>query len=691
MTLANVVWDAPALRGLDDRARGDLALVANRRTLEGGAELFRAGDAADHVFVVEEGTVLVKDGTGRLLRRVMQGEGLGEEALVFTFGARLASAVADGRAVVVGLPAALLRRVWLRAGSGGHAAKITRALTRQAMRDTLTVTVPSLRSEEVELLLDASRLLEVSRGDVILRGDERRPSLYIVAGGLVQFETEGDGPKGYASAQDVFTTGARAVAARPTWLLRLEDAALAPKALVDVAERGARYRADGGARVEDLGRLVEGRSLLLLDGDACVRCGHCASACADAHVDGLSRILRAGPIVSLAVMPQAILASSCEHCRTPACLPACPTGAIHRSEDGRVDLRAELCTGCGSCAKACPWDNLALAPRPGGSGAEPGTSADVAIKCDLCAGTGHGPACVSACPTGALIRIDGPTSLTAAPMERDERPVLKAAAVTALVALALVFLGGAVRAARVPLGVAAALGLAVLMAYGVLKRRVGVRRLLRLPVAATGQGTARDRYLAHVAIGVATFAAALGHAQGSSRSTTLARATLFALFAATASGAFGALVYRALPPRLSRLAGREWLPETGAAEAKRLGERTFAELSGRTELVKTLFARVLDPYRRSPFVLLRLLTTNATLAREVETLEGRIEGLLEGRGKDKREGLDRLVRAVAEEACFRAARVALFALTAWPAVHVVAAIVVALVCIAHGVTEGLAR
>lgn len=167
---------------------------------------------------------------------------------------------------------------------------------------------------------------------------------------------------------------------------------------------------------------------------------------------------------------------------------------------------------------------------------------------------------------------------------------------------------------------------------------------------------------------------------------------LFALFAATASGAFGALVYRALPPRLSRLAGREWLPETGAAEAKRLGERTFAELSGRTELVKTLFARVLDPYRRSPFVLLRLLTTNATLAREVETLEGRIEGLLEGRGKDKREGLDRLVRAVAEEALlFRAARVALFALTAWPAAHVVAAVVVALLCIAHGVTEGLAR
>src|SRR6185369_16208384 len=64
-------------------------------------------------------------------------------------------------------------------------------------------------------------------------------------------------------------------------------------------------------------------------------------------------------------------------------------------------IRAELCTGCGNCAKSCPWDNIQLAPRPASSKG----SAEIAVKCDLCRGY-QAPACVEACPTGAVLRLD---------------------------------------------------------------------------------------------------------------------------------------------------------------------------------------------------------------------------------------------------------------------------------------------
>ena len=40
------------------------------------------------------------------------------------------------------------------------------------------------------------------------------------------------------------------------------------------------------------------------------------------------------------------------------------------------------------------------------------TGAKHAVKCDMCKGIDGGPACVSACPTGAAIRVD-PTQLLA--------------------------------------------------------------------------------------------------------------------------------------------------------------------------------------------------------------------------------------------------------------------------------------
>jgi Fe-S-cluster-containing dehydrogenase component/CRP-like cAMP-binding protein len=705
--LHDVVWEALPLRGLDDRARGDLQLAASRRELTSGTWLFRAGDPADHLYVVERGVLTLSDRSGKVLRRASAGDALGEEALVFAFGSRVGSARCDEAAAVVALPSALLRRVWQRAGTGGHVAKITRAMTRSAMRDSLLASPLRLDPETLEVVLDGARLLEVARGDVILRPHETRRGLFVVIEGVVRLESQTGQVQAHLRGGDVFlgATSERATAGGPAWLTFVEEATLRVAKLdahartvaeeCEAAARAAHGAAKAAASValEDLVRLETATSLLVLDGDACVRCGFCASSCKDAHADGRSRLVRRGPIVALESLPAAILPSSCEHCRSPACLPACPTGAIERTESGAISLREDLCTGCGSCAKACPWENLALAPRPGGRGAEPGTSADVAIKCDLCAGTGHGPACVAACPTSALVRIDGAKALPmiSTELRRDApsssvplasrrlAPVAILAAVS--LAVALYSLGQVGSIARLALGILAAVGTLFLVGYGALKRTAPARR------ARLGPSFVSAQYILHLVVGAAAFGAVLGHASGGTRATTVARAALAAFFAAATSGGFAAVLYRFLPARISRLTRREWLPEDSRDRARERSERVAAELSGKSDLLKAVFARVLDPYRRSPLVFARLLVTKATLAGEIEGLRRRVGAALEGRGGDKLEGLDRLVDAVVEEACFRAARVALLVLRGFVPIHVAAALVALLLVIVHAASE----
>ncbi len=120
----------------------------------------------------------------------------------------------------------------------------------------------------------------------------------------------------------------------------------------------------------DLYRLQVARSLLVIDLECCVRCGHCAWACSEMY--GVARLVRRGDKVVARVdghgeagAPQHLmLPNSCQHCENPSCMVGCPTGAIGRDPGGEVFIREELCTGCGACAKACPWDNIQMAPRP---------------------------------------------------------------------------------------------------------------------------------------------------------------------------------------------------------------------------------------------------------------------------------------------------------------------------------------
>jgi len=81
---------------------------------------------------------------------------------------------------------------------------------------------------------------------------------------------------------------------------------------------------------------------------------------------------------------------SCNHCAEPACLPACPTGAIwKRKKDGIVDIDSTLCIGCRRCEATCPYGAPQYDPVE-----------QIVKKCNMCVDeidAGRKPYCVMAC------------------------------------------------------------------------------------------------------------------------------------------------------------------------------------------------------------------------------------------------------------------------------------------------------
>ena len=92
---------------------------------------------------------------------------------------------------------------------------------------------------------------------------------------------------------------------------------------------------------------------------------------------------------------RAYLSMGCNHCLEPTCLSGCPVDAYSKDPaTGIVRHSADACIGC----QYCTWNCSYGVPQ---YNAERG----VVGKCDMCHGRlslGQSPACVSACPEGAI-------------------------------------------------------------------------------------------------------------------------------------------------------------------------------------------------------------------------------------------------------------------------------------------------
>jgi cGMP-dependent protein kinase 2 len=182
----------------------------------------------------------------------------------------------------------------------------------------------------------------------------------------------------------------------------------------------------------------EATDVLLIDENLCIGCDNCEKACADSH-DGLSRLDReAGKTYAHLHVP-----TSCRHCEHPHCMLDCPPNAINRGPDGEVFIN-DTCIGCGNCQRNCPYGVIRMEYTPPkkpsilswflfGKGPGPGepsrkwkkensdpavSKQSKAIKCDMCSGIEGGPACVSACPTGAAIRVGPEQFLSVTRLEK---------------------------------------------------------------------------------------------------------------------------------------------------------------------------------------------------------------------------------------------------------------------------------
>jgi Fe-S-cluster-containing hydrogenase component 2 len=179
------------------------------------------------------------------------------------------------------------------------------------------------------------------------------------------------------------------------------------------------------------GLSVSGPSVRVRQLDLCIDCKQCEEACQRRHA--ARRINLNG--FRLGMLD---FVFSCRTCSDQRCLTPCEHDAInYDKEKGEVIIDHTKCIGCSLCAQSCPYNSIDMVnvaepedetfninlkemlEKKGVLGKKAGKAPRrFANKCDHCTGYAE-QACVSACPTGALVELDMQKLFVA---EQGEKP-----------------------------------------------------------------------------------------------------------------------------------------------------------------------------------------------------------------------------------------------------------------------------
>jgi DMSO reductase iron-sulfur subunit len=130
----------------------------------------------------------------------------------------------------------------------------------------------------------------------------------------------------------------------------------------------------------------------------CIGCKCCVVACNEQNGNPADILWRRVGEIEGGRYPSTqrhYLSIGCNHCLEPTCMTGCPVNAYTKDGlTGIVRHSADACIGCQYCTWNCSYGVPQYNPERG-----------VVGKCDMCYGRltrGQSPACVSACPEGAI-------------------------------------------------------------------------------------------------------------------------------------------------------------------------------------------------------------------------------------------------------------------------------------------------
>jgi carbon-monoxide dehydrogenase iron sulfur subunit len=140
------------------------------------------------------------------------------------------------------------------------------------------------------------------------------------------------------------------------------------------------------------------RKEIFVKPERCTGCMTCVISCAVEHSRGKNLYSacteKPSPRSRLYVewvAPERKIPVLCRHCEDAPCMHACISGAISMDDEGVVMTDSDRCIGCWTCVMVCPYGVI-------GRHAEE----KKAYRCDRCPDL-EVPACVSTCPTRALL------------------------------------------------------------------------------------------------------------------------------------------------------------------------------------------------------------------------------------------------------------------------------------------------